>query len=482
MELPTDSRTPWPPPEVEPVYSEIALHDAWYSGDPARLAQLYYTQAFNPFSVIAREALEISQDRRYTVHVPIAGDIAATSAALLFSEHPQISCESPDAQERLEQILSDSNAFGTLAEAAELAAALGGVFLKINWDSSLLPCPFISVAQPDRAVPTWRFGRLVEVVFWTEVEDDGRSVWRLLERHVPGAIQTALYQGTSERLGTRRALTTRQDTASIPEVVETGVDELLVRYVPNSLPNRRRRGSPWGQSDYSGSETLMATLDDVFTSLLRDIRLGRGRLLVPAAFLQRDASGERVFDSNAEAFVKLDSIPGSGNLSSEITVQQFEIRTREHLEAAVELVHRIVTHAGYSPQTFGLNVEGQAESGTALRMRERKSLLTAGKKSEYWRPAIVDLCELLLAVDRLHMSGTAPVERPAVAMQDSVIPDLSETARSVEMLQRAQAASVETRVRLLHPDWTDEAVQAEVEAVRQESGLAMPDVAQMGFE
>jgi len=223
-------------------------------------------------------------------------------------------------------------------------------------------------------------------------------------------------------------------------------------------------------------------LDDVFTSLLRDIRLGRGRLLVPAAFLQRDASGNRVFDSNAEAFVKLDSIPGSGNLSSEITVQQFEIRTREHLEAATELVHRIVTHAGYSPQTFGLSIQGQAESGTALRMRERKSLLTAGKKSECWRPALADLFELLLAVDRLHMRGTAPVERPTVAMQDSVIPDLAETARSVEMLQRAQAASIETRVRLLHPDWTEEAVRAEVEALRQENGLSLPDVAQLGLE
>jgi len=51
----------------------------------------------------------------------------------------------------------------------------------------------------------------------------------------------------------------------------------------------------------------------------------------------------------------------------------------------------------------------------------------------------------------------------------------------VDLLARAKAASIETRVRMLHPDWTDAEVKAEVETILAEEGMRMPDPMQIGL-
>ena len=59
---------------------------------------------------------------------------------------------------------------------------------------------------------------------------------------------------------------------------------------------------------------------------------------------------------------------------------------------------------------------------------------------------------------------------------DDEKPELNELATSVELLNRAAAASADTKVRLLHPDWEDDKVTEEVEAIRAETGTAVPDI------
>ena len=70
---------------------------------------------------------------------------------------------------------------------------------------------------------------------------------------------------------------------------------------------------------------------------------------------------------------------------------QFSIRVEEHMKTTEALAIEIITWAGYSPQSFGFSLEGRAESGTALRTRERKSLMTRNKKGNYWGPALWEL-------------------------------------------------------------------------------------------
>jgi hypothetical protein len=535
MPLPDDPQTPWPPHGWSPQFAKIREHAAWYSGDPEQL-QGYYGGAD------ARLATSTGWFRRFWrrvgssgdpgrsggnlrgLHVPIAGDIATTSADLIFSEAPGFTIpeasggevrtdaegEAPEdqgdratstseavaAQDRLNDLIEEMGIHNTLLEAAETSAALGGVYLRPTWDQAVIDRPILQVIHPDHAVPEFRFGMLVAVTFWrTFIAEQGSSrIYRHLERHEDGVILHAMYEGGPDRLGNRIPLTEHPETQALAESLSDG-DEItlpgelkgiLVRYVPNVLPNRLFRGSPMGRSDLQGCEGMMDALDETWTSWVRDIRLGAARLIVadeyldkggigwgPGGDLQRFTQGGGQFNIDQEVFTPLAMDPASRE-GGGIEEVQFAIRTTEHQVAALQLVREIVTKAGYAPQSFNPEHEGTAESGTAIRLRERKSFITKAKKERYFRTPLEETLELLLYLDRVVWQRPTPVLRPRVAFQDSVAPELGELAQTASLLRAAEAASVEVRVRTVHPEWGDEEVAGEVTKIQSEAAVAVP--------
>lgn len=490
MPLPRENQK-WPPELWEPIYNIYAEHAAWYSGDPNQLAKVFSAQIYTPTPKGRHWAKDVQEEKRTMLHIPLAGDIASTSADLLFSEHPKIKIAeahgeknnsgAKTTQKRLDNIINLGNVYNRILEAADTCSAMSGVFIKPVWDQEIADYPILSVAQADNALPEFKFGILTAVTLWKVLEEDGHIVWRLVERHEKGAILNGLYKGSHTDLGVRVSLQSREDTAVIEDVVDTGIDDLAIRYVPNMRPNRRFRGSSLGQSDYSGVEGLMDALDEVWSSWIRDIRIGKGRVIVPESFLEKGEDGSFAFDVDREIFTALDMDPMTAK-DAGFTINQFDIRTEQHQKTALELIDRIVGSAGYSPQSFGLKIEGRAESGTALNVRERKSFITAAKKAEYWQPAIRDVLRMMLQIDRVHLGNRTEVFEPVVEIQDSVETDELKVAQSVEMLNRAQAISVETKVRMVHPDWEKEQVDSEVKRIMEEQGLAVEsDPMQVGI-
>ena len=63
------------------------------------------------------------------------------------------------------------------------------------------------------------------------------------------------------------------------------------------------------------------------------------------------------------AYEELDIDPTA--MTKPIEATQFEIRAEQFEKTCLNLLDRIITSAGYSPQSFGLNIAGRAESGTA---------------------------------------------------------------------------------------------------------------------
>ncbi|HEY1176693.1 MAG TPA: phage portal protein, partial [Phytomonospora sp.] len=214
----------WPPPTWAPYYDAMRIDDAWYSGDRKRLARIYtnHPRPTERRRLWGRRSFEHRLDRRdHRLHVPLPGDIASTSADLLFSDMPTIAVEDTTTQTRLDQLLDEGRAQQVFLGAAEQAAALSGVFLRVTWDRDLVPRPLLTVMQPDGAVPEWRFGLLRAVNFWRELEGSTTStVWRHFERHEPGRIVHALYEGTADNAGRRVPLTEHPDTADLVDSLD----------------------------------------------------------------------------------------------------------------------------------------------------------------------------------------------------------------------------------------------------------------------
>ena len=139
MPLPAGGNEPWPPKYLDPVYSRIATWAAWYSGDPEQLSAIYGgTRAYDSTGYFASEGgrwkarakravarwfwgTSLAEgEQRTELHLPVAGDVASTSADLLFSEPPKLTVKDKATQERWVE-LADDGTQAALLECAEIA-------------------------------------------------------------------------------------------------------------------------------------------------------------------------------------------------------------------------------------------------------------------------------------------------------------------------------------------------------------------------
>ncbi|MEU8950906.1 phage capsid protein [Streptomyces sp. NPDC048489] len=485
MALPADN-TPWPPPEWADHYKRMALDDAWYAGDRRRLARIYSHHAppaERRFRLWGRRSQQHQGRRDHRLHVPLPGDIASTSADLLFADMPSVRVTDKATQARLDDLTDRGRLQQTLLGAAEQAAALSGVFLRTTWDQALADYPLITVMQPDSAFPEFRFGMLRAVNFWREVPS-GREgvVFRHIERHESGRIVHALYQGTGDNIGRTVPLTEHPDTAELVasldadgQSIVTGIRELTASYVPNMLPNRLHRGAPIGRSDYAAPiHDLFDGLDETWTSWMRDIRLARARLIVPDGYLRNDGPGNgATFDDDAEVYAAL-KIPPS-EAGGTITLAQFNIRVTEHQATCEAIVRQAAQSAGYSAQSFGLDGGGQPITATESDSRDQRSMVTRSKKAGYWRHAIAEQLYVQQQLDVSLFGQRIKPERPSVEFGSGVVESMQSTATTLDLLNRAGAVSAHTRVKILHPEWDDTTVQAEAAAILAETGAGVPD-------
>lgn len=496
----------WPPAPFDRAYQRMREHDAWYVGNPEHLATFYgrgpvvHTRPAQYrgglVGAVSRffwgRPVSPRGQQRTRLHVPLASDIATASADLLFAEPPRITVENSATQSRLDEIVNTPGVHSALLEAAEVAAALGGVYLRVVWDADIARHAMLDAVDADAAVPEWRWRELSAVTFWQTLDGtDGATVLRHLERHEPGRIMHSLYLGTDDELGRPIPLTEHPSTAWTARVVDadgaidTGTRRLTANYVPNIRPSREWRSvpalKPLGRSDFDGVEPLFDALDETYSSWMRDVRLAKARLLVPAGYLQPlgGPGAGAVFDDDQEIFTELNMLTGRGDGSPPITPSQFAIRVREHRETVEQITHDVLRAAGYSPSTFGELNGATGITATEVTDRRELSETTRDKKSRYWQAALGPLAGALLDVDRAVFGGAGIGldETPLVDFGDQAQPDPAELARTAQTLLAAEAASTDVRVRLVHPDWDDDQVAAEVAAILAETGRTVPDPA-----
>ena len=515
MPLPAPNQT-WPP--KQPITRQLGEWQAWLSGDVAALAGL--TDPFTGLRALDEHNFNLARSDRFWakqarrephsstpegVHVPLAAEIASVGGDLVAGQSPKFTipfadpsngddaartglteAEARAVQARLEDILTDSDFNTKIRESAEISSGLSGVYLRATWNRLICQVPFLTSYTPAQALPEWMDGRLYAVTFWRELPDMKAGVtWRHVERHEPrmvngkvrGVILNGLYVSDDfNDLGHPVDLTAHPQTASLqPEVwlPENYPYPLSVEWVPNVRPNRLHPGSPYGRADIEGSEGLLERLDLVVSSLIRDIELGKGRLSVPSAAFQAteqhlvmETGGRgagKHFDLDRAIYDPVNIDPsGEGQ---KITISQFAIRADEHINAAMFLIRQIVSACGYAVQTFGIDVAGRAESGTALRILQARTFSTVDRKRSYLTGPLRRLAAGLLALDAAVFGRPTLVTVPDLSWPDAHTEDPVELAQSLNLLASAKAASIETLVRLAHPNWDDVQVRQEVERI-----------------
>ena len=472
------TKNPFPP--IHWLWRDYNRAAAWYSGEPKHL---------NGCAVGSNSFWKSDEDIK--VHVPIAADLASLSASMIFAASPEITCDHEPTKLRIAEIMEQASIYSVLLQAAELASVYGGVFLKWVWDSEADSVPRLVAVPADAGMPRFIGQKITEITFWNIVREDENTgaVWRLQETYKPdGHILSVLLKGDANNLGTEHPLNSIPETAYVLPDANSGANCMLAFYVPNMLPNRSHPHLPFGRSDYEALYGLFDALDEAYSAMQRETRMTKTTVIVPAEYLRRrDAifndgtckSNEFVFSNGTGAFTALDI--DSDRSSNPITIVNPEMRAESRIAVCENLIRQILSLAGYAPQSAGLDIEGRAESGTALNVRERKSIRTTETKKTFWWHAIHAIIRAMLRLDKaVFKSQVNPEEEITVELPANNQPDITQLAEIVEQLERAGAASTETKVNMLHPDWSEQQKEEEVERIRAEHSLTaqmeMPSV------
>lgn len=508
MPLPNDGAT-WPPNEWSPIFADMRTFAAWWSGDPRELRRAYQQSGAQNATGQRMFWNRMNNDpgkrpSRTDLHIPIASDLCATSADLVYGQMPNLASDhgaEAETSRRLTQYVEDGIQ-DELLTGAEFGAAMGGRYHSVVFDETINDSrPFITTIKHDHAIPYFQWGHLKQVTFWSEVARDNAVVWRHVEHHElngkNGVTLHGLYEGTFDNLGKRVPLGTLPATEPLTQAVdETGAlrvqtPGLGVVYIPNVKPNRMWQGNPiaenLGRSDLENLPGLMDALDETYNSWMRDVRLAKARVFIDQSLMERPlmsvkgqplTSAPNTFDLDQELFVPLPAIGALADGSNRfMRAEQFQIRTNEHLATAEALTARIVRAARYSAATFDDRGNTQM-TATEIRAREKSTVTTRNRKIALEQRGLLELLRKMLTIDTaiLNTPGLAP-ENVQIQFPDYDAPTIVDLAQTVKVLRDAQAVSNQTALALVHPDWTPDQISEELDRIREDKAtITSPDM------
>lgn len=523
MPMPSEN-TPWPPKSWADAYAQYNVNNAWYLGDVDELERIYamnaseqpdYMRNGSPrkgglVGVASRmfwgRPVEPGQSRS-KLHIPAPADLATLASDLQYSDPPEVQLQveqgsgqiNTKAQDRLDVIMNSEQSHAMYNAMGELKAALGAVVIVPRWDTSLEDHVWLDYVGADCAIPVFRQGRLAEVTLWTEYIE-GHVYYRHLEHHAPGYIEHALFKGNQQSLGRRVPLEEREETQVYASIVgedsqyKTGIETLTAGYLPN-LPTMawRRKGvlRHAGRSDFAQQLPLFDALDDAFSSWMRDLKLGAGRMVVPQEYLHNLGPGAgAAFDVYQEVFTPI-NMPGKVN---EVTMEahQFEIRFEAHERTVKGIYNEILRKAGYSPASWGDT--GSSISGvtaTEIQQRTEQSERTRQKKNLYDKQVLSKMAAVALELDGLLFPGNGGGKlelTPTVVFPELSRVDPKTEADTVAILKTAGFISTWQGVARANPEWDEDMIAEEVQKIEADASRraalapAIPDPTTLGLD
>lgn len=496
MPLPANG-TPWPPKDWIPIMGQMEEWAAWWSGDTAKLRAAHSDQKKKK-RFWNRVNNDPKRPSRSDLHIPVAADLAATSADLIYGTPPKIESDAgvgAETSARIAEYMEDG-LLVQLLNGAEAGSALGGRYHQVIIDQALVGMPFTQVVQADHAIPEFRWGRLVAVTLWSVLESDNAKVIRHVERHelTPGGLGVTfhgVYEGNDSDLG--RNIGTQAHAATAGLNVDTSgilttiaTPGLNVVYIPNLTPQRRWRTDPIGQnlgrSDLEQLEPLMDALDEVYSSWMRDIRLGKARVFADRTMLEapvvsspgNPTGAASTFDLDKELFVPVNGMPGREGTGKLLDAQQFNIRVQEHADTVNDLMRRIIRAARWSTATFDDTTSANM-TATEVRARQDTTAKTRDRKVRLEQVGLLQLVRKMLTLDSavFNTPGLAP-DNVTIKFPDLIQATTSEVAQTVQQLRAAGVLSIQTGVAMAHPDWDAPQIKDEMELLNEEKPLVDP--------
>lgn len=518
--------TSWPPKPFGPAFDQYAVNAAWYEGNTDALNRIYtggQERATGNERVVngtlRRGGLRGFRDRWINgapvnaaggessgtrIHAPLATNVASLNADVLVSEPATVRIQkdgdtlSGSVQTALDLLLNSDQSRLAFRRGVEWSCGIGGFAMSWAWAAGVNDnYPWLQVHAADTVIPTYTQGWLTSLAVVDTYPLDGDLYLRHIMSHDPGSITHGLFVGKADKLGELTPFSDRKVAEFTPHLVTlgnetdgtvsnggmvktfaTGTQLLTAQFIPNKDTIRfRREGvlSNLGRATLEGgAEPFLDAHDEAWSSLMRDLRLGRGRMFIPASMLESMGPGAgAAFDDFAEFFSPITSLGGDdAGLAANLSAQQFAIRTEPHFAVLKGTTAEVLQFAGLSQSSYGENDGGVAQTATDSVDRAKKTERTRDTQQTRLRVGLKYMARsglaLLDALPGVVAAGAYDPEQLEAEFPEVSQIDPEKQARVINYLHGANAISTFMSVKLQHPDWQTSEVQTEVNRILQE--------------
>lgn len=395
-----------------------------------------YKGLYEPWHVIAAPTISDPRAKRNMAYLNLSKAVCSELAGMVWTDQTEVTVSTngielaDDEIDPLEAFVAatlEENNFGVATlELIEKAAALGGASFKVwrdaKYDSEGKEIPDtgrlkIGYAIADQFVPTaWDNAEITEGVFISRTAKGGYYYTRLEWHRWDGltyTITNQLYRAPMFRnnnpkepqdiLGMRVPLAEIYPLLDEETTVE-GVEKSLFSYFRTPTANNIDDNSPLGVSIYANAMETLHALDITFDSFVREFRLGKKRIIVPARMIKTvidPQTGEqrRYFDATDETYEALSTDDPD---SLKIQDNSVELRVEEHVAAMNAFLNIFCLQIGLSSGTFSFDAKSGLKTATEVVSENSKTYKTVKNFQNMLRPAIVRLVDNIIAVASLY--------------------------------------------------------------------------------
>ena len=394
-----------------------------------------YRGLYKPWHIIPAPTVANPKAERELYRLNAAKAICAELASMVWCEECAVNVtidgresddENPDPLGEYVKAVLCENAFGEkMQESIEQALALGGSAIKVwhevrrDSDGNEIPdtgCVRLGYCMADQFVPlAWDNAKVTEGVFISRIAKGGYYYTRLEWHRWNGLTYTVtneLYRSEMQKGGVpgsdQDILGVRWPLSDIypflDEYTEIPVEESLFSYWRTPVANNLDDNSPLGMSIYGNALETLHALDICYDSFVREFRLGKKRIIVPARAVRTvidPVSGQarRYFDPGDETYEALASDDPNDLKISDNSV---ELRVDEHVAALNAFLSILCLQVGFSASTFSFDQKAGLKTATEVVSENSKTYKTIKTVQNQLRPMIEHLVRNVIDVSILY--------------------------------------------------------------------------------
>lgn len=394
-----------------------------------------YRGFYKAWHLIPAPTIANPSAKREVYRMNIAKAICAEMASLVWGEECTVNVtiegresteENPDPLDGFVQSVFNKNAlWEKMQESIEQGLALGGSAMKVYADvkrdenGNELPDTRsinIGYAMADQFIPTaWDNAKVTEGVFISRIAKNGYYYTRLEWHKWNGMTYTITNELFRSEIQKGKTAGESQDILGVrwpladiypylEEETVVPVSESLFTYWRTPIANNLDDNSPLGMSVYGNALETLHALDICYDSFVREFRLGKKRIIVPARAVRTIVDPEsgrllRYFDANDETYEALASDTPD---DLKITDNSVELRVEEHVAAINAFLSILCLQTGFSAGTFTFDQHTGLKTATEVVSENSKTYKTIKTIQNQLTPALEHLVRNIIDVATLY--------------------------------------------------------------------------------